>query len=334
METLLIDQWLGDLDAIEVLDEASLTLVRDRIRALEAPEPVRDRALLVASELGRNHLRHARRGHVASRTIARHGRAGIEIVAVDLGEGITDVAGALDAPARSGQGSLGVGVGSVKRLATEVDIDVRLGEGTCFRARLFDPSVPRATEVGIYGRPFPGEDRSGDHAAFARSGDALTLVVCDGLGHGPSAREAADAAVNVFDAQAAETPVAIVEACHRELGRTRGVVMTAVRLDRDARLEVASVGNVETLVTAFRRTRRFGGTSATVGGRGGPLKVRPEMSILEPEEVLVLMTDGLLTRASVEDDALLLRAHPVAIAQHMLTRFARPNDDALVLAVR
>ena len=338
MEALLIAQWLGDLDAVEILDEASLTLVRDRIRALEAPELTKDRALLVASELGRNHLRHARRGRIAARAIARDdggiAAIGVEVVAADLGAGVRDVAAALDAPARSGPGSLGVGIGAVKRLATEVDIDVRLGEGTCFRARLFDAAVPRRPEVGIYGRAYPGEDVSGDHAAFTRTGDSLSLIVCDGLGHGPSAREASDAAVDVWSARVAEAPAKILEACHRELTRTRGVVMASARVDRDRRLELASAGNVETLVTAFRRTRRFGGTSATIGGRGGPLKVRTEEAGLEPEDVLVLMTDGLQTRATLEDEPLLLRTHPVAIAQHLLARFARPNDDALVLVVR
>jgi hypothetical protein len=46
------------------------------------------------------------------------------------------------------------------------------------------------------------------------------------------------------------------------------------------------------------------------------------------------MTDGIVTKATIENDALLLRAHPASIAQHILERFGRPNDDALVLVVR
>ena len=47
-----------------------------------------------------------------------------------------------------------------------------------------------------------------------------------------------------------------------------------------------------------------------------------------------MMTDGIVTKASIENDAMLLRMHPAAIAQRVLERFARATDDALVLVVR
>lgn len=333
METLLIEQWLGGLDAIEILDEASLTLVRDAIRAVPAPSDVIDRALLVASELGRNHLRHARWGHVAVRAVERDGTAGVEIVAADAGPGIDDLDGAFDGPGREA-GSLGVGIGSVRRLSTELDVDVRRGEGTCFRVRLFDRAVPRHREVGVYGRPIVGESASGDHAMFTREGSVIRAVVCDGLGHGPDARAAADAAMAVFRERHLDPPAVLIEESHRRLHRTRGVVMLAAHVSNAGALELASVGNVEAMVAAFHRSRRFGGTSATVGGRPGPMKPRVEVAALVPDDVVILMTDGIQTKASVENEATLLRAHPASIAQHVLERFARPNDDALVLVVR
>ena len=45
--------------------------------------------------------------------------------------------------------------------ADEVDIDVRLGEGTCVWARKFASPVPKAREVAIFGRPCEGEAVSG-----------------------------------------------------------------------------------------------------------------------------------------------------------------------------
>lgn len=138
MEALLIDEWLRDSDdAIFVYDEASLTSVRDRIRQVAAdggvPSAVVDRAVLVASELGRNHLRHALAGRILVLPLVRGEHRGLEIVAVDRGTGLADPAGALDPRPRT-EGTLGVGVGSVRRLSSEVDFDVRLGEGTSSRA--------------------------------------------------------------------------------------------------------------------------------------------------------------------------------------------------------
>ncbi|MBX3232499.1 MAG: SpoIIE family protein phosphatase [Labilithrix sp.] len=327
MEALLTQQWIGDR-GIDVRDEASLTLVREAIRALGARDELVDRAVLVASELGRNHLRHARFGEIAVRAIDR----GIEIVAVDRGLGLTDVSAALDAAPRP-RGSLGVGVSSVRRLASEVDIDVRLFEGTCFIARVLERDVPRRREVGVYGRPYPGEHVSGDHALFVRTDDALVLAVCDGLGHGPAARAAADAAMRYFVEHAGAAPATLLEGAHQALVGTRGVVMAALRATA-TELEVASVGNVDVQVVAPRSVRRFGGSSAVVGGRPGPVKPRGETAALAPDDVIVMSTDGLTSKLSIEHDYPLLRAHPVAIAQRILERFGRDNDDGLVLVAR
>jgi anti-sigma regulatory factor (Ser/Thr protein kinase) len=332
VEALLTQQWLAGLDAIDVIDEASLTLARDAVRALEVPVEVMDRALLVVSELGRNQLRHARLGRIACRRVERGTSVGIEILAADGGQGIDDIDAVLASRGRP-SGSLGVGIGAVRRLSTELDIDVRLGEGTCLAARAFEADVPRTREVGIYGRPLAGERRSGDHAAFRRAGATLRLIVCDGLGHGHDARVAADAAIDVFCSHAMDAPATLIEETHQALVSTRGVVMAAARID-EVGLELSSAGNVEALVTSFRSRRRFGGTAATVGGRPGPLRVRTERTTLTSDEVFVLTTDGIVTKASIEEDAGLLRSHPAVIAQHILERFARPSDDALVLVVR
>ena len=209
MEALLTEQWLAGLESIDMIDEASLTLARDAVRALELPSDVMDRALLVVSELGRNQLRHARLGQLACRRLVRGSAVGIEIVAADAGQGIDDIDAVLASAGRA-SGSLGVGVGSVRRLSTELDIDVRAGEGTCLVARLFEEDIPRAREVGIYGRPVPGERQSGDHAGWRREDARLHVVVCDGLGHGPEARTAADGAIHVFCNRAGEAPASLI----------------------------------------------------------------------------------------------------------------------------
>lgn len=330
---------MRDLEPVFVLDEASLTVVRDRVRAVASeasvPSEVTDRALLVATEIGRNHLRHARGGRIAARAITRGEHRGLELVAADRGPGLVDVATSLDALPRA-EGTLGVGIGSVRRLSSEVDFDVRVGEGTRIVARLFDRAAPRRREVGVYGRPIAGEKVSGDHALFRRIDEALVLGVCDGLGHGPPAREAAHAAMKVFFERANETPVAILDAAHGELGRTRGVVMAIARVaENTSALETASVGNIDVQVCSPRSARRFGGTSAVVGGSvRPPAKPRSETVSLGDGDLVVLATDGIGSRLSIEGDLALLRQHPIVIAQRVIERFGRANDDALVLVAR
>jgi anti-sigma regulatory factor (Ser/Thr protein kinase) len=321
MEALLIDEWLrGHDDAVFVVDEASLSIVRERVRAVARaaglPEAIAGRAALVATEIGTNQLRHARRGAIAVAPTARGGERGIEITGVDGGPGLVDATAALDAPLRA-HGSLGVGVGAVRRLSSAIDVDVRVREGTKIVARLFADEVAPGRHVGIYGRPHPDERASGDHAAFVRTGDGEVLIVVDGLGHGPAAREAASAAIRVFHERHSEPAPAILEACHEELGAKRGAVMAVVRL-RAATVEIASVGNVDVQLVSPRKTRRFGGSPGVVGARpSAPPPVRTETAVpLGPEELA------------------LLRAHPIAIAQHVVERHARPHDDALALVCR
>jgi anti-sigma regulatory factor (Ser/Thr protein kinase) len=340
VEALLADEWLRGVDATIVHDEASLTLVRARVREAGAlggvASDVVDRACLVATEIGTNHLRHAVGGRIAVRAITRDEHRGLEILGVDRGPGLRDLAAALDAWPRAGAESLGVGVGSIRRMSTEVDFDVRLGEGTRILARLFPLEAPREREIGIYGRAIPGEAVSGDHASFHRVGERIVLAVCDGLGHGPAAREAAALAIRAFDEHASSPFSAIFDECHAALGASRGAVMALACITAGAPpvLETAAVGNVEVQVCAPRTAKRIGASSAVLGSRSAAPKPRTERVVLAKDALVVMATDGISSKLAIEEDLALLREHPGVVAQRIVERFARTNDDALVLVAR
>lgn len=342
MEALLIDEWLQDVrdaGSIAVLDEASLTIVRQKVRAVGADlalgDDVVEPLVLVATELARNQLVHAVGGRVVIRGVSRSGVPGLELVAADRGGGIADPARALEGTPRV-SGSLGVGLASVAALANEVDIDVRLGEGTLVRARRFAAEVPRRRQVGVFGRAIRGETRSGDHACFTRTGEALVVGVCDGLGHGELARHASSAAVQVFHDHAGASPVAVLEAANAALHRTRGAVMAIARiLEAEGTVEVASVGNIGVQAVAMRRARRFGGSSFVLGTPPQRVrKVLEERAPLEDGEALVLFSDGVSSRLAIEHDLDLLRQHPVVIAARIAADHGRAEDDVMVLVVR
>jgi len=342
VETFLIDEWLEDGDGLPILDEASVASAREMVRAMATSQGMSqrhgERLALIASELGYNQLFHARKGRVDARAISRAGVAGVEIVAADEGKGIADPTSALAGAPRS-TGSLGVGVATARAQSDEIDFDVRIDEGTCVRARVFASDVPRRRQIGIYGRAYPGELRSGDHARFFRVGEALVVAVCDGLGHGPPARTAAGAAIQTAAAHAAESPLAIVEACHRGVSSTRGAVMAVVRIDEtspavDKPMSLASVGNITVEAVRPRSARRFAASSFVVGAAQKGWRAHVEESALERDEALVAFTDGIPSRVSVADELELLREHPIVIAHQMVARFARDSDDVLVLVAR
>lgn len=337
MEALLIDDWLADAnDTIYVLDDASLSHVRERVREVAAAQGLSrddaERLATATTELGRNQLRHAVGGRIAVRAVTRSGVGGVEVIAADRGSGIADPARALAGVPRS-HGSLGVGLASVRELTHEIDIDVRLDEGTCLAIRRFAVEPTRRSEVGIFGRPIAGETRNGDHAAFVRHDDTLVAAVCDGLGHGPPARVASTAAIGIFREHAASPPSEILGQCHRALGPTRGAVMAIART-RLGEIETASVGNVTVEVVGPREAKRFGGSSFVLGSPQPGHRIHLDRASTQGRDLLLMFTDGITSRASIKDDPALLWQHPVVIAQHVEEKYGKESDDILVLVAR
>lgn len=338
MGALLIDGWLHGLDAFPTIDGASVSLARETARAVAADvglaKEIGEAAALVASELANNQLAHARLGQIAVRPLHRAGVYGVEVVAADRGPGIADPSRAL-AGAGPSERSLGAGLSIARRTADELDLDVRAGEGTCVRARFFGRETPRRREVAILGRPAVDEAVSGDGAAFVRTEDALLVAVVDGLGHGPLAQDASVAAVDAVLANAYESLTAILDACHAALASTRGAVVTLIRVDeRTGRLEHVSVGNVVARVERRTGSQSFVGTSFVLGSPGPRRPPRVEHADLGPGDVLLVFTDGFVTRTSLADDPELLHEPAVTIAQRVMDRFARDNDDATVLVAK
>lgn len=332
----LVDAWIGDVEAIPILDNASASLVRERLRAegarLGMPDVPVASLVSAASELAHNQLAHAHGGMVAVREVSGPNGPGLEVIAADRGPGVVDVALALEG-GRSHAGSLGAGLAAVLELADEVDIDVRIGEGFCVRARKYARASTRGRRVGVYGKPFPGERTSGDDAAFVRSGGALLVGLADGLGHGPAAREASNRAMGLLVARPDVSLEGLLSECDKALAGTRGAVMTAARLDDLGSMTLAAVGNVGAHVYGPAKEARFGGSSFVLGARSPVHRIASETHLLGARDVLVLFSDGIKSRMDLAGELDLLREHPVVVAQRVVERFARPDDDVLVLVV-
>lgn len=328
-------------EPLAILDQASVSSARQQIRdlasAIAMPASALDPLLLVATELTQNQLAHAGRGWLLINTIERQDTSGIELVAADRGPGMLAPADALRGKTQAPNG-LGAGLGAVLRLAEEVDIDTRVGEGTCIWARKFNAPVSKQRQVAIYARHHPHELSSGDDAWFLRTEDTLMLAVADGLGHGPDARLAATRAVACLAETRLDTPDAILQHSHAALRSTRGAVMAVVHLPLSAgstevQGRAASVGNVSVRVVGPGVATRVGGSSFTLGTPSPLSRVRGETLHLRSWDALIAFTDGISSRAELADTDLLLD-HPMFAAQALMDRHAVAHDDALILVAR
>jgi anti-sigma regulatory factor (Ser/Thr protein kinase) len=340
----LIERWLGGAAPLDITDEASVatarTAARDAGAAAGLDATARERLAVVVSELGHNQRKHAAGGAVALRQVTRHGVVGVEIIAADRGEGILDPTRALagDPSAgitAAGKGGLGIGLSSVLRQADEVDADVRWGEGTCIRARVFAAPVPRS-EVAILGRAGPDDPVSGDDATFVRGDAGVLVAVADGLGHGPAARDAALKAIAVVHG-AAHLPLAeIFMRCEGDLTGSRGAVMAVAHVDLARReLTHAALGNITSRIHAVDGTPRpMVSTAGTLGVTRPPRRLASDVIAFAPPQVLSMVSDGIVSRVDLTGQGPLLRMHPLAIAHHVMTKFARGRDDAMILVLR
>jgi len=284
-------------------------------------------AELAATELATNVDIHAGSGYMLVRTLP--GRKALEMIAVDRGPGLDGAA--------SGRGGLGVGLESVARLATTFDLYSRRTGGTVALARFefSEPPPAPALDVGGVSVAAAPLDANGDGWAVGYDDRGCTVVVVDGLGHGPGAREAAQAALAAL-ADAGEVDIrAWLARAHDAMRSTRGGVAGVARVDvvRGV-VEFAGIGNVSGTTVASGTTK---GLASRPGLLGTEHRV-PNPQIIEVPwrhgSTLVLWSDGLRSGVRVDDPPDLLGHDPAVVAAALHRDFARGNDDATVVVVR
>jgi anti-sigma regulatory factor (Ser/Thr protein kinase) len=337
---VLISRWLGPgTQALPVYDEASVSSARQRVREIgstfNGSKALVESAVLIASELTHNQLAHSRQGYFAVKAIERGEVKGLEVVAADIGPGLQKTVLTGAGAVREGS-SLGAGLEGVFRLADEVDIDTRGAEGLCVVARKFEAQAVPFCEVAICGTPCPGEVISGDDATCFQSESGLLAAVCDGLGHGPEAREASNAAVESISRHRDQDLRELVLAVNKEIAGTRGCTLTVVRFNAGSRmLQCLSAGDIRAQLYHVRDAHFFTPSPLVVGDRQLPARrLHVEEVSVAPGSVLAMFTDGLQSRTNVKGDLDLLRRPAVTIAQQLIERHARLTDDALAFVAR
>lgn len=298
---------------------------------------------LAVTEAATNLEKHARDGALALRVVTLRGRAALELLSVDSGPGMADVGSALT-DGVSGSGTLGVGMGAIARFAGVFDVHSVPGRGTALLARFWagDGTDPFAgtdePEVAGLTRPISGEEVCGDTwAARTEHGPdgarAVTVMMCDGLGHGPLAALAGERARAAFRAGPHGSPQDVVRALHAELRGSRGAAITVARADFSrGTVEHCGVGNISAFVVGGDRRSTLLSLPGIVGHQLPAL--RPFRTPLDRDAVLVLHSDGLSDRWSPADFPGLFTRRPAVVAAQLLGQAGVRRDDAGVVVVR
>ncbi len=183
--------------------------------------------------------------------------------------------------------------------------------------------------------PLPGQSESGDLCLIKRLGKGTLLAVVDGLGHGQDAASAAHAAVGALDRYSREPLIDLVRRCHDAMIGLRGVVLGLAYLDPQAAtltwLGVGNVGGVLLRADLGNRPSRV--TLVPNAGFIGAEATRPTTRSvpLALGDTVILFSDGIKDGFA---DSLVLSNTPQEIADFVITRHLKGNDDALVLVAR
>ncbi|MFF6959692.1 SpoIIE family protein phosphatase [Streptomyces sp. NPDC008317] len=170
------------------------------------------------------------------------------------------------------------------------------------------------------GRPAPVR------GAVPGPGEGLLVMSCDGLGHGPLAALAAQAAVQAFRTGSGHTPEQVMEEVHRALRGTRGAAVAVARLEPDGRVLFCGVGNI-TAVLLTRTTRTTLLSHPGIVGHQTH-QLRTHEYRMPAQGALVMHSDGLSERWKGADLAGMLHHPPAVIATGLLRLAATRRDDA------
>ena len=335
-----VAQWLtapdpGRLRWIRVEEPSAAAAVRSAALALAGqlsfPAARAELLVLACTEAATNLAKHARQGTLLLQGGYGGGEPGIELVTIDAGPGMPDVRAALR-DGHSTAGTLGIGLGAIRRAADFCDVYSRPGRGTTLVAR-FRPQPDQSGPVRWSGliRPIGGETECGDAYAAVRTGPVTTAMLCDGLGHGPMAAAAAREAIRAFREAPGEEPVVLLERAHRRMGGTRGGAVAVVRVEGSA-VRFAGIGNVAGwIVTGERRQ----GMVSAPGIAGHQVrKLRHYDYAIEPGAAVVLHSDGLSSRWDIRELPGLAGRDPLVIAAALLSEAGVHRDDAGVLVLK
>jgi len=181
-------------------------------------------------------------------------------------------------------------------------------------------------------RPKEGQSVSGDIYVvepFEPSG--LHVAVIDGLGGGHEAARAADGAAMVIRNRPVADALDLIRLSHTALHNTRGAVIGLMTFNTALRVVTyVGVGNIGVQVYSSQSIKPI--------SKNGILGYRlPQLLKLTYTynfgDTFVLYSDGISSRFSL-DSQLNHSQPPQALAELILDRYGKMNDDATVVAVR
>ncbi len=303
--------------------------------SLKFDETTSGKLAIVITEAATNILKHAVSGTLLIGPVRDGASAGVELVALDRGPGIANLAQSLR-DGISTAGTAGTGLGAMGRLADHFDAYSASGVGTAIYMCIWanhKQEVRPVLQIGAVCVPVAGEEQCGDAWAFAWEGDAAMILLADGLGHGPDAAVASNAAVKTMRAHASRKPDRLMEDIYLALRSTRGAAVAVMELQlAQQQLNFVGIGNITACVIDGTSRKQLVSHNGIVGHN---MRKVQQFSLPCPKgSICIMCSDGIGTQWDLDKYPGLYTRHPALIAGIIYRDFVRSRDDATVVAVR
>jgi anti-sigma regulatory factor (Ser/Thr protein kinase) len=306
-------------------------------------ESLAEQVAIVVTEACTNLLKHAGRGEILITKVAADqpdDEVRLEVLALDRGPGMSDLNRCLRDGFSTG-GSAGEGMGAIVRLSNASDFYTVPEKGTAIFARWISRAAvthahvdSKQVRVGAVNVPKPGEEVCGDSWGVEQHDGQTTILVADGLGHGPEARAASLEAVRMLHANPDLRPKVLTERVHQALRSSRGAAVAVARIDpREGTVVFSGVGNISGQIhSGGKANQHLVSVNGTAGHQSQGIR---EFKYPWPADgLLVLHSDGLTSSAGLTGYAGLATREASLIAGVLYRDFNRGHDDATVVVAK
>jgi hypothetical protein len=178
-----------------------------------------------------------------------------------------------------------------------------------------------------------GEPVCGDAWTVAHQVDGAVVLLADGLGHGLHACEAAQTALRTFQATHYRGSVDSLHAMHDAIRHTRGAAGAIADIRRGGRVaKYAGVGNIATAFCDNGSVRQAVSHNGTLGHEARV--IREYAYPWSSQATIVMHSDGLTSRWSLDGYRGLRQRHAAIIAAVLYRDHSRGRDDVTVVVGR
>lgn len=338
-ETSRPEGWNGVVLRVPVTESSQVSEARrialSSAAAIGFDETESGRVALVVTEIATNLVKHGAHGEVLIRDLSLRGCRGLEVLGLDKGPGMANVAECMR-DGYSTTGSHGSGLGAVSRLSDSLDIYSAPGKGSAIVVFLLLKGerlrhVP--FEIDGFSVAVNGEKVCGDAWTFHSTSAGATVLAVDGLGHGLQAAEAARGAIEAFHQSPDLPPCELLNRLHSNLRSTRGAAAAIALIDLPRQVvRYAGIGNLNGVILCGNDARHLVSMNGTLGH-----EIRTIREFQYPwsaESLLVVHSDGLSTRWDLKDYPGLLHKPAALIAGVLYRDSRRERDDTTVIGVK